>query len=42
VSELLAARLSLTRVNEVRIRTKKYESVISNTTRKWSHAPRRG
>ena len=42
VSELLAARLALTRVHEVRIRTKKFESVISNTTRKWLHAPRRG
>jgi hypothetical protein len=41
VSELLAARLALTRVHEVRIRTKRYESVISNTTRKWAHTPRR-
>lgn len=42
VSELLAARLALTRVHEVRIRTRRYDSVISNTTRKWAHSPRRG
>ncbi len=41
VSELMAARLSLLRVPEVRIVTRKYTSVISNTTRKWVHTERR-
>ena len=40
VSELVAARLALLRVPEVRIRTKKFESVMSNQTRKWAHSPR--
>lgn len=40
ISELMAARLSLLRVPEVRVRTKKYESVLSNATRKWVHTPR--
>jgi hypothetical protein len=41
VSELVAARLALLRVPEVRVRTKKFESVLSNATRKWAHTPRR-
>lgn len=42
VSELVAARLALMRVPEVRIQTRKFTSVISNSTRKWVHTPRRG
>ncbi len=42
VSELVAARLALMNVPEVRIQTKKFNSVISNSTRRWIHTPRRG
>jgi hypothetical protein len=41
VSELVAARLALLRVPEVHILTKKFESVMSNQTRKWTHTPRK-
>lgn len=42
VSELMAARLALLRVPEVRIVTKRYTSVLSNATRKWKHTARTG
>jgi hypothetical protein len=40
ISELMVARMALTRVPEVRIRTKKYESVLSAKTPRWVHTPR--
>lgn len=40
VSEIVAARLALPRVAEVRIRTAQYDAVLSRATGKWTHTAR--
>jgi hypothetical protein len=40
VSEIVAARLVLPKVGEVRIRTATYDAVLSRATGKWTHTPR--
>jgi hypothetical protein len=42
LSELMVARIALTDVPEVRIRTRQWESVLTRATRRWTHVRRGG
>lgn len=40
VSEIVAARLAIANIPEVRIRTAQYDAVLSRATGRWKHTPR--